>query len=84
MGKIDLSKANFGDVFRTRGGAKAILLHRNATHYPYYPATYEFISAWGLDTYSHYFTDENGRAKVSNDWKEREHSEDIVEEWGMQ
>ena len=81
MGKVDLSKAKFGDVFKTRGGAKAILLHRNSTLYPYYPSTYEFISAWDLDTYSHYFTDENGRAKVSNDWKEREHSEDIVDIW---
>ena len=39
------------------------------------------VSVWGSDAYSHYFTDENGRAKVSNDWKEREHSEDIVDIW---
>lgn len=76
--KVDLRKAKFGDVFKTRGGAKAILLHRNSTHYL---PTYEFISAWSLDSYSHYFTDENGRAKVSNDWKEREHDVDIVDVW---
>lgn len=47
MEKVDLSKAKFGDVFKTRGGAKAILLHRNSDLYPYYQPTYEFISAWG-------------------------------------
>ena len=78
MGKVDLRKAKFGDVFKTRGGAKAVLLHRNSTRCS---PTYEFISAFGLDTYSNYFTDEKGRAKVSNDWKKREHSEDIVDIW---
>lgn len=80
MGKIDLSNAKFGDVFRTRGGEKAILICRERDYFTD-GHCYEFISATHLGAYSHYRTDVNGRAYVSVDWKEREHDCDIVELW---
>ena len=80
MGKVDLSKAKFGDVFRTHDGKKAILIHC-VTHIGEHEKFYEFISAHDLQTMTQYWTDVNGKAKVSNDWKEREHDCDIVELW---